>query len=124
MKALVAQVEDKAVGIMSVTSDIDTKLLWQCFELDPYDNLLDGVYMDVVREKREEIIERRKIEAERLAREEAQKLKEEKMICNRIAQRISLQEYLLNKREEIENEFKSIVDDIERTRETFRPQVE
>ena len=45
-RSLVAQVNDKAVGLLSVTSEIDTKLLWQCFELDPYDNLLDPIYMD------------------------------------------------------------------------------
>ena len=96
-RSLVAQVNDKAVGFVSITSEIDTQLLWQCFELDPYDNLLDPLYMDIVREKREQIVERRRIEAERRAREEAKRLREETMSCNIVAQRIALQEHILAK---------------------------
>ena len=96
-KSLVAQVNDKAVGLLSIASTIDTQLLWQCFELDPYDNLLDPVYMDIVREKRAQIVERRRIEAELRAKAEAKKLREETMICNIIAQRVALQEHLFAK---------------------------
>ena len=100
-RSLVAQVNDKAVGLLSVTSEIDTKLLWQCFELDPYDNLLDPDYMDLVREKRKQIIEKRRIEAELKAKAEAKKLRQETMICNIIAQRVALQEHILAKSADI-----------------------
>lgn len=113
-RCLVAQVHDKAVGLLSVRSDIDTQILWQCFELDPYDNLLDPDYMDIIREKREEIREKRRLEAEERARQEARRLKEETMICNIVAQRISLQEYLLNQQEEIFNEIDEIMSNPER----------
>jgi hypothetical protein len=33
-KALVAQVKDKAVGLMGLTNEVDISLLHQCFELD------------------------------------------------------------------------------------------
>ena len=46
-----AQVDEKAVGMLAVTSEVDTMLLYQCFELDPFDNLLKNDYMEVVRDK-------------------------------------------------------------------------
>lgn len=41
-KAIVGQVGDRAVGLMSISTEIDYKLLNNCFELDVYDNLLKG----------------------------------------------------------------------------------
>lgn len=71
-KALVAQVKDKAVGLMGLTLDVDVKLLHKCFELDAFDNLLKPEYMDAIRKRREHIQsqmnreeENRKIEAQR-----------------------------------------------------------
>ena len=55
-KALVAQVKDKAVGLMGLTSEVDTKLLHECFELDHYDNLLKPEFMDAIRKRREYLI--------------------------------------------------------------------
>lgn len=39
-KAIVGQVGDKAIGLMSISTEIDYKLLNQYFELGTYDNLL------------------------------------------------------------------------------------
>ena len=52
-KALVAQVKDKAVGLMGLTRNVDLKLLHECFELDPYDDLLKPELMDAVRTRRD-----------------------------------------------------------------------
>lgn len=49
-KALVAEVDGRAVGLMCLTSDVDTNVLSQCFQLDPYDNLLKPEYMKRVRD--------------------------------------------------------------------------
>merc|ERR1719272_1644866 len=49
-KALVAEVDGRAVGLMCLTSDVDINVLAQCFSLDPYDNLLKPQYMRRVRE--------------------------------------------------------------------------
>ena len=100
-KALVAQVKDKAVGLMGLTSEVDVKLLHQCFELDSFDNLMKPEFMNAVRARREALLEeRRKLaEQERLA--ELRRLKEETMKCNIIAQRIQLQEYLLSEEQNI-----------------------
>jgi len=63
-KALVAQVKDKAVGLMGLSKEVDVKLLHQCFELDSFDNLLKPEYMDAIRARRELIIEQKQREAE------------------------------------------------------------
>jgi hypothetical protein len=60
-KALVAQVDDRAVGLMALSSDIDFSVLQQCFELEPYDNLLK------VEEKEEPSAEEQKPDAEKQA---------------------------------------------------------
>lgn len=109
LKSLSAQVNDKAVGLLTIKSDIMINDLWPCFELDPYDNLLDPLYMDIVREKRAQIVEKRRIEAQERARQEAKRLREESMICNIIAQRISLQEYLISKKDHIFAELDNIM---------------
>ena len=51
-RALVAQVRDKAVGLMGLTKEVDVKLLHKCFELDAFDNLLKPEYMDAIRARR------------------------------------------------------------------------
>ena len=48
-----AQVKDKAVGLMGLTKEVDLKLLHKCFDLDSFDNLLKGDYMDAVRARRD-----------------------------------------------------------------------
>lgn len=55
-QALVAQVKDKAVGLMGLTKEVDLKLLHKCFELDTYDNLLKPEYMDAIRARRSHMI--------------------------------------------------------------------
>jgi len=100
-KALVAQVKDKAVGLMGLSKEVDVKLLHQCFELDSFDNLLKPEYMDAIRARRELIIEQKQREAENQRISELRRLKEETMKCNIIAQRIALQEYLIEREKDI-----------------------
>jgi len=56
----VGQVKDKAVGLMSVSTEIDYKLLAQCFELETYDNLFKPEFMDAIRNKREDLASEKK----------------------------------------------------------------
>lgn len=76
---------------MAVTSEVDLKLLHQCFELECFDNLLKPEYMDALRARRAEILEERKRLAEEERLQELQTLKRETMLCNLISQRIALQ---------------------------------
>ena len=63
-KALVAQVKDKAVGLMGLTSEVDVKLLHQCFELDPFDNLMKPEFMNSIRKRRQALVEEKRKYAE------------------------------------------------------------
>lgn len=49
-QALVAEVDGRAVGLMCLTSDVDINVLSQCFQLDPYDNLLKPDVMRRIRQ--------------------------------------------------------------------------
>lgn len=51
-KALVSEVGGKAVGLMSLSSEIDYKLLASNYELDLFDNLLKTEFMHELREHR------------------------------------------------------------------------
>ena len=75
---------------MGLTRNVDLKLLHECFELDPYDNLLKPELMDAVRLRRDLI--RRQMQREEDNKQIAKllKLKQETMKCNVIAQRIDL----------------------------------
>jgi len=84
-KALVAQVKDKAVGLMGLTSEVDTKLLHECFELDCYDNLLKPEFMDAIRKRREYLIWEEQVEAEEKRIAFLKQMKQETMRCNAIA---------------------------------------
>lgn len=59
-----AQVKDKAVGLLGLTSEVDVKLLHQCFDLDSFDNLLKPEFMNAIRARRDYILEERKKEAQ------------------------------------------------------------
>lgn len=108
-KALVAQVKDKAVGLMGLTKEVDLKLLHKCFDLDAFDNLLKADYMDAVRARRDLIKAQQKrikdneqIQKEITRRQETQK-------CHLIAQRMALQEHLSRSSEEIFKQIEDIV---------------
>ena len=53
---------------MGLTSEVDVKLLHQCFELDSFDNLLKPEFMNAVRQRREALLDeaRKKAEENRL----------------------------------------------------------
>lgn len=100
-KALVAQVKDKAVGLMGLSDEVNTSLLHECFELDHYDNLLKPDFMDAIKRRREYLEWEAKVSAEKKRIEFLRRLKHETMQCNIIAQRIALQEHLIRSEEQI-----------------------
>ena len=108
-KALVAQVKDKAVGLMGLTKEVDLKLLHKCFDLDAFDNLLKADFMDAVRARRDLIKaqQQRKDDNEQIRK--AIERRQETQRCHIIAQRMELQEHLIAISEEI---FKQIDDQI------------
>jgi len=96
-KALVAQVQDKAVGLMSISKDIDYKLLAECFDLDQYDNLLKPEFMEAVRDHREDMLKRAEYEQIDIKREIETRILQNKMKCSHLGQRIKLQQYMQDK---------------------------
>ena len=79
-KALVAQVKDKAVGLMVVTKDVNIDMLHQCFKLESYDNLLKSDYMDAVRKRREAVQQEMFKTQEENRKEQLTRLKEETIV--------------------------------------------
>ena len=108
-KALVAQVKDKAVGLMGLTSEVDTKLLHECFELDHYDNLLKPEFMDAIRKRREYLIWEQQKEAQENRIKFLKEMKHKTMRCSPIAQRIALQEYMIERGELINKEIDELL---------------
>jgi flagellar biosynthesis GTPase FlhF len=68
-RCLVAEVKGKANGLLSLSSDVDISLLHKCFELEPYDCLVNQ-YQELVAQAREDLIAERaaKKAADRQAR--------------------------------------------------------
>lgn len=90
-----AQVKDKAVGLMGLTKEVDLKLLHKCFDLDAFDNLLKADYMDAVRARRDLIrAQIKRTEDNELITKEIRRRRETSK-CNIIAQRMALQEHLI-----------------------------
>jgi len=123
-KALVAQVKDKAVGLMGLTNEVDTKLLHQCFELDQYDNLLKPDFMDAIRKRREYLIWEEQVTAEEERIQFLKEMKQETMRCNIVAQRITLQEYLLEKYDDITADIENYTGDEEKIKTLDRKTAE
>lgn len=56
---MVAEVSQKAVGIMSLSSDIDFSILAKNYELDIFDNLLKKDVMQAIRHRQQELIDQK-----------------------------------------------------------------
>jgi hypothetical protein len=107
-KAIVGQIRDKAVGLMSISTEIDYRLLSSCFELSLYDNMLKEDYMNAVREKEAEIEDNRAWEAAEERRLKMEQLRIEQHKCRIIGQRLCLQQYCMDKEMEIKLEIESL----------------
>jgi hypothetical protein len=86
---------------MSLSIDIDYKLLAENFELEAYDNLFTYEFMRAIRSRRQEIIQNKKIELE--AKKRALKLKTdyETKSCRIYAQRMHIQQHCIENQEQI-----------------------
>lgn len=99
---------------MGLTDDVDTGLLHQCFELQQYDNLLKPELMDAIVKRREHIAWEAQVAAEKQRIEFLKKMKEETIRCHLVAQRISLQEYILEREDQMYSEIQELLQDDER----------
>ena len=109
-KVLVGQVNDKAIGMLSISTDINVNFLIKNFELETYDNLLKPEYMEAVNYKRQLIAEEKKKKIEFEEKKIQHQYEQEIMKCEKISQRILLQKYII-----ANANFINAVDDIEKT---------
>ncbi len=55
-KAVVGQVGDKAIGLMSISTEIDYKLLNQHFELGTFDNLIKSELITAINNRYDKLL--------------------------------------------------------------------
>lgn len=122
-KALVAQVKDKAVGLMGLTKEVDLKLLHKCFELDAFDNLLKPEYMDAVRARRDLLQAKMQRAADNEQIAKMLRLKQETMKCNIIAQRMYLQQHLADRAEDIMKVIQELLDNDDEAKKLSRENI-
>lgn len=100
-KAIVAQVDSKAKGLLSLSTDIDYAFLAKNFELEIYDNLCNYEFMDAIRFKRVEAEVEEKIKKEAEAREFSKQMHDFKILCSETANKMMLQQYCILRQNEI-----------------------
>ena len=114
-KVLVGQVNDKAIGMLSISTDINVNFLIKNFELETYDNLLKPDFMEAVNYKRQ-LISQEKMKKMELERKQLEQEYEREITkCEKISQRILLQKYvssekqvqILNSIDEIEKNYQN-----------------
>ncbi|CAD8112864.1 unnamed protein product [Paramecium primaurelia] len=120
-KAIVGQVGDKAVGLMSISSDIDYRLLGQCFDLEVFDNLYKAEYMEAIRNRLDQLALEEQINKQIITYKKQIELTKEAMKCHIVGQRLYLQQYCFDRDQEI----KQKIDDYgqEDLAKTLTPQV-
>lgn len=91
-KALVAQVGDKAIGLLAVSSEVDVSILDDCFELDQYDKLLKADFIDLLYKRREEIKQERKENMDKERELHKRRCHEEYMKCHILTIKSELQQ--------------------------------
>lgn len=109
---------------MGITNEVDTTLLHECFELDQYDNLLIPELMEAIRKRRDYLTWQQQTGQKQNKIDFAKKMKQEKLKCHPIAQRIALQEYFIRKQEEIIKDIEGWLSEESKTKELDRPAVE
>ena len=109
-KVLVGQVNDKAIGMLSISTDINVNFLIKNFELETYDNLLKPDYMEAVNYKRQLIAQEKKKKIEFEEKKIQHEYEQEITKCEKISQRILLQKYVISKADVI-----LAIDEIEKT---------
>ena len=118
-----AQVKDKAVGLMGLTDEVDISLLHQVFDLEHYDNLLKPEFMDAIKKRRDYLAWKQEVDKQQQKIDIAKKMRQESMKCNIISQRITLQEHLIGMEEQIMEEIDAIVGEKEEYKKFDTPNV-
>lgn len=96
-RAIVGQVRDKAIGLMSISTEIDYKILNQHFELETFDHLIKSDLLAAIRNRYEMIKYERLMREQRERKELEKQIKEERVKAFKIGQRVLLQNYCIER---------------------------
>jgi hypothetical protein len=121
-KVLVGQVNDKAVGMLAISTDINVNLLVNSFNLEKYDNLLKKDYMNAVRYKRKLIKKARESQEEVSKKELLKRYQQEILISEIIPQRIYLQTQVIILNEKTEKPLIPELEELEKKNMTLTKQ--
>ncbi|MCQ2817206.1 MAG: DUF4821 domain-containing protein, partial [archaeon] len=90
-KVLVGQVNDKAIGMLAVSTDVNVNFLVNNFELEGYDNLLKQDYMEAVNMKRKMLLSEKEKKIDQETKDLELEYEREVMKCEVIFQRLRIQ---------------------------------
>lgn len=100
-KAIVGQVGDKAIGLMSISTEIDYKLLNQYFQLGTYDQLIKPELTAAISQRYEKIKHEQALRDAERAAELRRLIEQERLKTLKVGQRIVLQQFCQEKESEI-----------------------
>lgn len=109
---------------MSLSTDIDYKLLAENFELDLYDNLLKQDLITAIRERRTQISQENSWRAELTAREKAKRILDETMQCKWKGQRCCFQQFMSSKEAEVKFQMDNFINNKEQVKTLTKQIVE
>jgi hypothetical protein len=121
-KVLVGQVNDKAVGMLAISTDLNVNLLMNSFNLEKYDNLLIKDYMNGVRYKRKQIKNARESYDEISKKELLKKYNQEILSSEIIPQRIYLQNQVIVLNDKTEKPLIPELEELEKKNMTLNKQ--
>jgi hypothetical protein len=108
-KAIVGQVRDQAVGLMSISTEIDYKLLNNCFELGVYDNLLKNDLVEAVNKRYTRLHEEARWVEEDEKQRKLSLIQKERWMCLKVGQRMLLQQHCCDKELDIKMEMEAFM---------------
>jgi hypothetical protein len=100
-KAIVGQVGEKAIGLMSISTEIDYRLLNQYFQLGTYDQLLKPELTAAISQRYERIRHDQALRDAERAGELRRLIEQERLKTLKVGQRIVLQQFCQEKESEI-----------------------
>ena len=112
-KALVAESDKKAYGLMSLSTEMDYKLLNQHFDLSAFDYLLDPDLPLALECRRNQILRMKEFQSQLEKANEMKNLKYEIYQSKWIGQRMILQEYCIKKEIDMKVEMENYLNNIE-----------
>ena len=96
-KAIVGQVGDKAIGLMSISTEIDYRLLNQYFELGTYDHLIKADLAAAINARYQKIIFDEKLNQFEKQFQQKKLIEEERVKTLKAGQRMMLQQFCQEK---------------------------